>query len=63
MQRMRIVLHGFIMKIEMASLMIFSIKQKHLLNRTGLEIFQEIGIKTSVFIPPAWKLNDSSIKV
>jgi predicted deacetylase len=31
--------------------------------RAGLEIFQEIGIKTNVFIPPAWKLNDSSIKV
>ncbi len=31
--------------------------------RAGLEIFQEIGIKTSVFIPPAWKLNDSSIDV
>lgn len=28
----------------------------------GLEIFREIGIKTSVFIPPAWKLNDSSTK-
>ncbi|HYA84165.1 MAG TPA: DUF2334 domain-containing protein [Candidatus Bathyarchaeia archaeon] len=28
----------------------------------GREIFEEIGIKTSVFIPPAWKLNDSSIK-
>ena len=31
--------------------------------RAGLEIFQEIGIRTNVFIPPAWKLNDSSIKV
>ena len=31
--------------------------------RAGLEIFQEVGINTSVFIPPAWKLNDSSIKV
>ena len=31
--------------------------------RAGLEIFQEIGIKTSVFIPPAWKLNVSSVKV
>ena len=31
--------------------------------RAGLEIFHEIGIKTNVFIPPAWKLNDSSIKV
>jgi len=31
--------------------------------RAGLEIFQEIGINTNVFIPPAWKLNNSSIKV
>jgi len=31
--------------------------------RGGLEIFQEIGIKPNVFVPPAWKLNDSSIKV
>jgi predicted deacetylase len=30
---------------------------------TGLEIFQEIGIKPKVFVPPAWKLNDSSIEV
>jgi predicted deacetylase len=31
--------------------------------RAGLEIFHEIGIDTDVFIPPAWKLNNSSIKV
>ena len=31
--------------------------------RAGLEIFHEIGIQTQVFIPPAWKLNNSSIKV
>jgi predicted deacetylase len=31
--------------------------------RAGLEIFQEIGIKPNVFIPPAWKINNSSIKV
>ena len=31
--------------------------------RAGLEIFQEIGIKPKVFIPPGWKLNDSSIEV
>ena len=31
--------------------------------RAGLEIFQEIGIKTNVFIPPAWKLNEGSIKI
>jgi predicted deacetylase len=31
--------------------------------RAGLEIFHEIGINTNVFIPPAWKLSISSIKV
>src|SRR5919199_1596271 len=31
--------------------------------RAGLEIFHEVGINTNVFIPPAWKLNNSSIKV
>ena len=31
--------------------------------RAGLEIFHEIGIETKVFIPPAWKLNNTSIKV
>ena len=31
--------------------------------RAGLEIFHEIGIETKVFIPPAWKLNATSIKV
>ncbi len=29
----------------------------------GLEIFQEVKIKTNVFIPPAWKLNDESIDI
>lgn len=29
----------------------------------GLDILHEIGIKANVFIPPAWKLNDSSIEV
>ncbi len=31
--------------------------------RAGIEIFHQIGIETNVFIPPAWKLNNSSIKV
>jgi predicted deacetylase len=31
--------------------------------RAGLEIFQEIGIKPKVFIPPGWKLNNSSIGI
>jgi peptidoglycan/xylan/chitin deacetylase (PgdA/CDA1 family) len=31
--------------------------------RAAIEIFHEIGIETKVFIPPAWKLNNRSIKV
>ena len=31
--------------------------------RAGLEIFYESNLNSRVFIPPAWKLNDSSIKV
>jgi hypothetical protein len=29
----------------------------------GLEIFEQVGIKTSVFIPPQWKLSSGSIEV
>jgi predicted deacetylase len=56
----------FIMRIEIESLMIFHTVTKATTEeeiRAGLEIFEEIGIKPDVFIPPAWKLNDSSIKV
>jgi predicted deacetylase len=31
--------------------------------RCGLEILQEIKIKTNVFIPPAWKLNDFALEI
>lgn len=31
--------------------------------RAAIEIFGEIGISTDVFIPPAWKLNQSAIGV
>ena len=31
--------------------------------RAAIEIFHEIRIETNVFIPPAWKLNNSSINV
>ncbi len=31
--------------------------------RAGLEIFQEIEIRSNIFVPPAWKLNDNSIVV
>jgi predicted deacetylase len=31
--------------------------------RCGLQIFQEIKIKTNMFIPPAWKLNDASLEI
>ncbi|HEX9319167.1 MAG TPA: DUF2334 domain-containing protein [Nitrososphaeraceae archaeon] len=31
--------------------------------RAGLQIFQEIGMKTNVFVPPRWRLSCISIKV
>ena len=31
--------------------------------RAALQIFSEIGLKTNVFIPPAWKLNTGAIEV
>ncbi|MGB7953634.1 MAG: DUF2334 domain-containing protein [Candidatus Nitrosopolaris sp.] len=31
--------------------------------RAGLEIFEQIGIKTNVFVPPQWKLSSGSIEV
>jgi predicted deacetylase len=31
--------------------------------REGLEILQEIGIKSNVFIPPCWKLLDQDGKI
>jgi predicted deacetylase len=29
----------------------------------GLEILEKVNIKTNVFIPPAWKLNDASLEI
>jgi len=55
----------FIMSAEMVDLMI-SYNNKAAAEeeiRVGLEIFHEIGIKPNVFVPPAWKLNNSSIEV
>jgi predicted deacetylase len=31
--------------------------------RAGLEILEKVKIKTNVFIPPAWKLNDASLAI
>jgi predicted deacetylase len=31
--------------------------------RAGLEIFEQVGIKTNVFVPPQWKLSSGSIEV
>jgi predicted deacetylase len=31
--------------------------------RAGLEIFGQVGLKTSVFVPPQWKLSGSCIEV
>ena len=31
--------------------------------RAGLDIFEQVGIKTNVFVPPQWKLSSGSIEV
>ena len=57
---------AFTMKTEKGSVMIFIQDQKRLREeeiRAGIEILQEIGIKSNVFIPPCWKLNLNSIVV
>ena len=56
----------FIMKIGMACLMIFPTRQKRLAEEeihAALEIFQEVGIKSNVFVPPQWKLCRGCIEV
>jgi predicted deacetylase len=52
------------MKIEMAYGMIFytkGITEEEI--RAALEIFQEVGIKSRVFVPPRWKLGISCMNV
>jgi hypothetical protein len=56
----------FIMKIGMGVFDDFFHKTKAAAEegiRAALEIFQEVGIKSNVFVPPRWKLRRDSIEV
>jgi Uncharacterized protein conserved in bacteria (DUF2334) len=57
---------AFIMKTENGQMDDFHTKSKGNTEeeiRAGLEIFEQVGIKTSVFVPPQWKLSSGSIEV
>jgi predicted deacetylase len=65
-KRCEIVLHGLYHEDRNGQMDDFHTKSKGTTEeeiRAGLEIFKQVGIKTSVFIPPQWKLNNSSIEV
>ena len=65
-KRCEIVLHGLYHEDRNGQMDDFHTKSKAPTEeeiRAGLEIFEQVGVKTSVFIPPQWKLNDSSIEV
>ena len=65
-KRCEIVLHGLYHEDRNGQMDDFHTRSKATTEeeiRAGLEIFEQVGIKTSVFIPPQWKLNNSSIEV
>jgi predicted deacetylase len=65
-KRCEIVLHGLYHEDRNGLMDDFHTKSKGTTEeelRTGLEIFEQVGIKTSVFIPPQWKLSSDSIEV
>ena len=65
-KRCEIVLHGLYHEDRNGQMDDFHTKSKGTTEeelRTGLEIFEQVGIKTSVFIPPQWKLSSDSIEV
>jgi predicted deacetylase len=65
-KRCEIVLHGLYHEDRDGQMDDFHTKSKAATEeeiRAGLEIFEQIGVKTRVFIPPQWKLNNSSIEV
>ena len=54
----------FIMKTEKVTWTIFIRSRRELQKiRASLEIFEQIGLRTSIFIPPQWKLSSGSIEV
>ena len=65
-KRCELVLHGLYHEDRNGQMDDFHTKSKAVTEeeiRAGLEIFEQVGVKTSVFIPPQWKLNNSSIEV
>ena len=65
-KRCEIVLHGLYHEDRKGHMDDFHTKSKGTTEeeiRAGLEIFEQIGLRTSVFIPPQWKLSSGSIEV
>ena len=65
-KRCEIVLHGLYHEDTNGQMDDFDTKPKATSEeeiRAALEIFEQVGIKTSVFVPPQWKLSSGSIEV
>jgi predicted deacetylase len=65
-KRCEIVLHGLYHEDRNGQMDDFHTKLKGACQeeiRAGLEIFEQVGITTSVFVPPQWKLSSDSIEV
>ena len=65
-KRCEIILHGLYHEDRNGQMDDFHAKSKATTEeeiRAGLEIFEQVGIKTNVFVPPQWKLSIGSIEV
>jgi hypothetical protein len=65
-KRCEIVLHGLYHEDRNGQMDDFHTKSRGTTEeeiRAGLEIFERVGIKTNVFVPPQWKLSSGSIDV
>ena len=65
-KRCEIILHGLYHEDRNGQMDDFHAKSKATTEeeiRAGLEIFEQVGIKTNVFVPPQWKLSSGSIEV
>ena len=65
-KRCEIVLHGLYHEDRNGQMDDFHARSKATTEaeiRAGLEIFEQVGIETSVFVPPQWKLSSGSIEV
>ena len=65
-KRCEIVLHGLYHEDRNGQMDDFHTKSRGTTEeeiRAGLDIFEQVGIKTSVFVPPQWKLSSGSIEV